>query len=243
MQESFANGGTCVDCRNATALQREIAAAYDRLGAVLGKPYAANLGNVKGALESYRKALRIREELVSADPRNPQDRRELVELAVAFGAPVTSISDGSGGGGRTTFSAAGQCLGVPVLTAELGGRASLSPEGLAIAERGLRNVLHRRGILQEAAAEPIDATRFMRVLGRGAFVYAWRRGLFEPAAELGESVRAGQHAGVIHIIDRPWKTPEPVEFAENGMVACRRAPVLTVPGDCLYKLLVDVDPG
>lgn len=172
-----------------------------------------------------------------------REHTDLIDLATAFGAPVTSISDGSGGGGRTTFSAAGQSLGVPVLTAELGGRASLSPEGLAISERGLRNVLHRRGILQEGAVEPPHATRFMRVRGRGAFVYAWRRGLFEPAAELGESVRTGQHAGFIHVIDRPWETPEPVEFAEEGIVACRRAPMLTVPGDCLYKLLVDVDPG
>lgn len=61
------------------ALQRELAAAYDRVGAVLGKLYAANLGNAKGALESYQKALRIREELVSADPENPQNRRELAD--------------------------------------------------------------------------------------------------------------------------------------------------------------------
>lgn len=59
------------------ALQRELAAAYDRVGNVLGKPYAASLGNLKGALESYQKALRIREALVSADPRNPQNLREL----------------------------------------------------------------------------------------------------------------------------------------------------------------------
>jgi non-specific serine/threonine protein kinase/serine/threonine-protein kinase len=61
------------------ALQRELAAAYDRVGSVLGKPYAASLGNVKGALESHQKALRIREALVASDPRNPQNQRELAE--------------------------------------------------------------------------------------------------------------------------------------------------------------------
>ena len=81
----------------------------------------------------------------------------------------------------------------------------------------------------------------MRVRGRGAFVYAMRKGLFEPAAEMGAIVQAGQLAGVIHALDRPWQVPEPVSFTENGMVACRRAPTLTEPGDCLYKLLVDVD--
>jgi eukaryotic-like serine/threonine-protein kinase len=61
------------------ALQRELAAAYDRMGSVLGKLWAANLGDTKGALESYKKALRIREALVAADAQNPQNRRELAE--------------------------------------------------------------------------------------------------------------------------------------------------------------------
>ena len=68
-----------VEASGDPALQRELAAAYDRVGDVLGKPFAANLGNIKGALESYQKALRIREALVSADPRNPQNRRELAD--------------------------------------------------------------------------------------------------------------------------------------------------------------------
>ena len=170
------------------------------------------------------------------------EQRELMELAVSFGAPITSISDGSGGGGRTTFSAVGQGMGVPVLTAELGGAAALSREGLAIAEQGLRRVLQRYGLLSGTTADS-SSTRFMQVRGRGAFVYAMRKGLFEPAAELGAVVQAGQVAGVIHAIDRPWQAPEPVSFTESGMVACRRAPILTDPGDCLYKLLVDVDAG
>jgi eukaryotic-like serine/threonine-protein kinase len=61
------------------ALQRELAAAYDRVGSVLGKPFAANLGNLQGALESYQKALRIRESLFAGDPRNAQNRRELAD--------------------------------------------------------------------------------------------------------------------------------------------------------------------
>ena len=61
------------------ALQRELAAGYDRMGTVLGRTYAANLGDTKGAIESYQKALRIREALVAADPTNPQDRRDLAD--------------------------------------------------------------------------------------------------------------------------------------------------------------------
>ena len=46
------------------ALLRELAEAYDRLGDMQGNPAMANLGNDVAALESYRKALAIREDLV-----------------------------------------------------------------------------------------------------------------------------------------------------------------------------------
>jgi len=171
--------------------------------------------------------------------RNIEEKRALSDLASAFGAPITSISDGSGGGGATTLSAAAQALGVPVLTAELGGCATLSRDGMAVAAQGLRRVLVGRGILVNAETHPAKPTRFMRVNGRGSFVYTMRKGLFEPAADLGETVQAGQLAGVIHAIDQPWQTPESITFSEAGMVACRRALSLTASGDCLYKLLVD----
>ena len=48
------------------SLQKELAAAYERVGDVLGYPYGANLGDSAGALRSYRKALAIREPLVAA---------------------------------------------------------------------------------------------------------------------------------------------------------------------------------
>jgi len=52
------------------SLQRELATAYERVGDVLGHPYAANLGDTPGALASYRKALAIRESLAAETMRN-----------------------------------------------------------------------------------------------------------------------------------------------------------------------------
>ncbi|HKU25045.1 MAG TPA: protein kinase [Candidatus Sulfotelmatobacter sp.] len=60
------------------ALQRELAAAYQRIGDVQGQPRQANLGDPAGAEASYRKALAIREALAASDPRNIEIRRELV---------------------------------------------------------------------------------------------------------------------------------------------------------------------
>jgi non-specific serine/threonine protein kinase/serine/threonine-protein kinase len=60
------------------SLQKELAAAYERVGDVLGYPYAANLGDRAGAMQSYRKALAIREPLATAAPNDTQIQRDLV---------------------------------------------------------------------------------------------------------------------------------------------------------------------
>ena len=56
------------------SLQKELAAAYERVGDVLGYPLAANLGDTPGALQSYHKALAIRESLVSGSEDVPLER-------------------------------------------------------------------------------------------------------------------------------------------------------------------------
>ncbi len=51
------------------ALQRELAAAYERVGDVRGGDSSGSLGDIAGAVESYTKAFKIREALVTAEPR------------------------------------------------------------------------------------------------------------------------------------------------------------------------------
>ena len=59
-------------------LQRELAAAYDRVGDLLGYSGAANLGDFAGALQSYQKALAIRERRLAASPDNTQMQSDLL---------------------------------------------------------------------------------------------------------------------------------------------------------------------
>lgn len=51
--------------RGDLSLQRDLADAYERVGAVQGEPFAANLGDTAGALQSYLKAQAIRKVLVA----------------------------------------------------------------------------------------------------------------------------------------------------------------------------------
>jgi len=67
------------DAAGDRSLQRELASAYEKLGAVQYTPTVAHLGDLPGALESHRKAAALREALVAADPTNSDYRRELLD--------------------------------------------------------------------------------------------------------------------------------------------------------------------
>jgi non-specific serine/threonine protein kinase/serine/threonine-protein kinase len=67
------------DAAGDRSLQRELAEAYEKLGAVQYTPSIAHLGDLAGALESHRKAASLREALVAADPANSDYRRELLD--------------------------------------------------------------------------------------------------------------------------------------------------------------------
>lgn len=56
------------------SLQRELAVAYERIGDVQGHPFNANLGDMAGALVSYRKALAIRESLAKSNGNREEDQ-------------------------------------------------------------------------------------------------------------------------------------------------------------------------
>ena len=66
-------------------LQSDLAVAYQKVGDVQGNPYEANLGDSAGALESYKKARAISEELVRRDPSGRNGRRLLALSCLRMG--------------------------------------------------------------------------------------------------------------------------------------------------------------
>ncbi|SPE25558.1 Serine/threonine protein kinase [Acidobacteriia bacterium SbA2] len=74
------------------SLQRELAAAYKRIGDVQGYPYSANLGDTAGARRSYEKALAIRQTLYSSYPENIDDALGLAESSRLLG-DVLMVND------------------------------------------------------------------------------------------------------------------------------------------------------
>ncbi len=77
-------------------LMREVAAAYDRVGDIQGGFRDPSLGNTQGALENYRRAMEIREQLSGADPDVVFLRNELAASHVRIGDVLQNTGDVSG---------------------------------------------------------------------------------------------------------------------------------------------------
>ena len=75
------------------SLQRELATAYQKLGDVQGNPYGPNLGDMTGALASYRKALALRDALCSAKTITGQDRLDLATSYRQMGDMLLTSGD------------------------------------------------------------------------------------------------------------------------------------------------------
>lgn len=178
--------------------------------------------------------------LMMQDDADPARQARLVAALKAFAAPIAYVGHAQPGqGAQRTTSGAAQRQGALSLGTELGGSGTVTTPALQVAERGLRNILAHIGITDPATAAP-GPTRILDVGGPDYFVYASGTGLFEPLAEPGDTVAAGQPAARIHTPETPWAPAETVHFARDGLVLCKRIPGRTVRGDCLFHLGTDL---
>ena len=159
----------------------------------------------------------------------------------AFGAPHAFIAvSAPGQGSNQTLGSGAERNGIPAIGTELGGGGTVSSAAVSIGERGVTNLLVHMGILPPGdRITPPAPTRIFDVAGPDYFVYAPEMGLFQPLVELGDTVRKGQPAALIHLPETPWAPPTETQFLRDGFVLCRRMPGRVVRGDCLFHLGTD----
>lgn len=80
-----------------TSLQRELAAAYERVGDVRGGKAIGSLGDTAGALDSYTKAFRIREALLQTRPNDAVAQRDVAESERKIGDLLLDTAETSDG--------------------------------------------------------------------------------------------------------------------------------------------------
>ncbi len=109
----------------------------------------------------------------------------------------------------------------------------------AIMQSGIRALLAHVGLLAESVP-PQGSSRMTTVGGDDHYVCATEDGLFEPLADIGQPVRAGQPAARIHRHDTPWREPELLQFQRDALVLCKSLPAPCTRGDRLFRLATDV---
>jgi N-alpha-acetyl-L-2,4-diaminobutyrate deacetylase len=122
------------------------------------------------------------------------------------------------------------------VTTELGGGGSSTPHTVAVAKRGLRNVLHHAGILPGAVA--MQPSVQLDMPDARCFVTSEHSGILEFMVELGESVAEGDLIARVYDLERSgWR---PVEYTayRDGVVAGRHYPGLVQSGDTLAVIAV-----
>ncbi len=129
------------------------------------------------------------------------------------------------------YDTAAEAQGKTFMTTELGGGGSASAETIAIAKRGVRNLLIHAGILEGQIEKA--PTRWLDMSSDEGFVFAEDHGLVEVCRDLGDPVEAGEVIARVHPIGRTGEAPIEYRAKLEGLLAGRHFPGLIKPGDCL----------
>ena len=114
-------------------------------------------------------------------------------------------------------------------------------EGVQESEANPR-LIEIKGMLegvQESEANP----RLIEIKGMQQNLYAPSAGLFDRTFSCGDDVKAGQHAGWIHHIAEPERTPVELRFPADGVVLAHGNRGNVARGEMLAMVAHEVDPG
>ena len=159
-----------------------------------------------------------------------------------FGAPIGLILRELDNQGM--LDTAVEALGKVFISTELGGNGTASAHSVAIADRGVRNLLYHFGVLGGGPVLPAAVgdppTRMMTTPEAGCVTMCADAGILEMAVDLGTEVKAGDLIGRVHLFEDPESEPVPYHAEISGMLWCRHMPGLIQRGDCMAVIAVDL---
>jgi N-alpha-acetyl-L-2,4-diaminobutyrate deacetylase len=147
----------------------------------------------------------------------------------AFGAPyaMTMLEIDAAG----MYDTAAEEMGKVFVTTEIGGGGTATAKSVAIAKRGVANLLKHAGILagdlERSPSIEIDMP------SADCFTISESDGMVEPVVDLGAPVTAGDVLVRLHPIERLGARPDEYAARVDGILAARRFPGLAEAGDCL----------
>lgn len=174
---------------------------------------------------------------------DPERNRRGIDLMRTLGMPHGFIAD-NGAASPTSMGAARRAGAIGV-SGEFGGGGTATVDSMAITARAIDRLLMATGsieapVLDPSAADP-PATQILSLSRHSQGIFATRRGWFEPATRLGQSVKAGDVAGWYHDLERLAEPEEALYFAESGIIISRRLHTMCEAGDCLMQVAEPVE--
>jgi predicted deacylase len=102
-------------------------------------------------------------------------------------------------------------------------------------------VLRHLGVLEgdSGPAQP-GPIRFLSADDERDRVMASLSGVFEPYCGLGDKVREGDPAGVVHSMEEPERAPVELHFHRSGIILARRVPARVKPGDYVFQVAREI---
>ncbi|WP_339530164.1 N(2)-acetyl-L-2,4-diaminobutanoate deacetylase DoeB [Pseudomonas mucidolens] len=135
------------------------------------------------------------------------------------------------------YDTAAESQGKVFVTTELGGGGSSTARSVAIAERGVRNLLVHAGILQGEIE--YRESRLLDMPAADCFIASEHDGLLEMCRDLGDTVRQGDVIARVYDATRSGVAPVEYRAARSGLLAARHFPGLVQCGDTV-AVIADV---
>ena len=137
------------------------------------------------------------------------------------------------------YDTAAEEQGKVFVTTELGGGGSSTAKSLAIAERGVRNLLIHFGLIQGEieAGESV----MLDMPDGDCFVASEDDGLLEMCRDLGDTVEKGEVIARVHSARRTGAPATEYRAKRSGLLAARHFPGLVKGGDTLAVIAEVVD--
>ena len=159
-----------------------------------------------------------------------------VKAVMAFNAPYSMMLRELDAVGMVDTAA--EEMGKIFLSTELGGGGTARAETIAIAKRGVRNLLIHAGVLKgEIERAP---TTFLDMPDGDCYVGAQSSGLVEFVLDLGAQVRRGDLVARVHEVERTGGAIAEYRAGRDGILAGRHFPGLVQTGDTLAVVGVPV---
>jgi N-alpha-acetyl-L-2,4-diaminobutyrate deacetylase len=132
------------------------------------------------------------------------------------------------------YDTAAEDLGKVFVTTEIGGGGTATAASVAIARRGVSNLLKHAGIVSGAIEK--TPTVHLDMPSGDCFTFSEAGGMVEFVVDLGESVRAGSTVARVHAVGRLGGAPIEYRARMDGILAARHVSGLTATGDCLAMI-------